>query len=152
MKWNQLFFWMVKCSRRFFEKGAFLFWAIHMIQTIFRRRCHKVHWQWWKVPWFQTSVSNSVLNFQYRGRPGIIPVLAGIEVFSLNIPLPPQKSGKFVVKTAVKCIQYNLDLCTFIFNELLTQKCWSIHSFRFKPIWAFKKYGIYYQRTKSQYL
>jgi hypothetical protein len=33
------------------------------------------------------------------------------------------KSGKFDVKTAVKCIQYNLELCTFIFYELLTQKC-----------------------------
>jgi hypothetical protein len=38
------------------------------------------------------SVSNSVLNFQYRGQynTGIskmsIPVLAGIEVFSRNIP------------------------------------------------------------------
>jgi hypothetical protein len=43
------------------------------------------------------SVSNSVLNFQYRGRynTGIskmsIPVLAGIEVFSRNIPLPLKK-------------------------------------------------------------
>jgi hypothetical protein len=69
------------------------------------------------------------LNFQYRGRykTGIskmsIPVLAGIEVFSRNIPLPLKKSGKFDVKTAVKCIQYNLALCTFIFNEFLTQKC-----------------------------
>jgi hypothetical protein len=58
------------------------------------------------------SVSNSVLNFQYRGRynTGIskmsIPVLAGIEVFSRNIPLPLKKSGKFDVKTAVKCIQH----------------------------------------------
>jgi hypothetical protein len=75
------------------------------------------------------SVSNSVLNFQYRGRynTGIskmsIPVLAGIEVFSRNIPLPLYKGCKVDVKTAVKCIQYNLDLCTFIFNELLTQKC-----------------------------
>jgi hypothetical protein len=43
-----------------------------------------------------------------------IPVLAGIEVFPRIIPLPPQKSGKFEVKTAVKCTQYNLDLCTFI--------------------------------------
>jgi hypothetical protein len=53
------------------------------------------------------SVSNSVLKIQYRGRynTGIskisIPVLAGNEDFSRNIPLPP-------VKTAVKCIQYNL--------------------------------------------
>jgi hypothetical protein len=43
------------------------------------------------------SVSNSVLNFQYRGRynTGIskmsIPVFAGIEVFSRNIPLPLKK-------------------------------------------------------------
>jgi hypothetical protein len=62
------------------------------------------------------SVYNSVLNFQYRDRynTGIskisIPVLAGIEFFSRNIPLPQ-------VKTAVKCIQYNLDLCTFIVNS-----------------------------------
>jgi hypothetical protein len=75
------------------------------------------------------SVSNSVLNFQYRGRynTGIskmsIPVFAGIEVLSRNIALTLNKSGKFDVKTTVKCIQYNLDLCTFIFNELLTQKC-----------------------------
>jgi hypothetical protein len=75
------------------------------------------------------SVSNSVLNFQYRGRynTGIskmsIPVLAGNEVCARNIPLPLKKSGKFDVKTAVKCTQYNLELCTFIFNELLTQKC-----------------------------
>jgi hypothetical protein len=60
--------------------------------------------------WQAASVSNSVLNFQYRGRynTGIskmsIPVLAGVEVFSRNIPLPLKKSGKFDVKTAVKCI------------------------------------------------
>jgi hypothetical protein len=62
-----------------------------------------------------TSVYNSVLKFQYRGRynTGIskmsIPVLAGIEFFSRNIPLTLKKSGKVDVKTAVKCLQYNLD-------------------------------------------
>jgi hypothetical protein len=56
------------------------------------------------------SVSNSVLNFQYRGRynTGIskmsIPVLAGIEFFFAKYNLTPKKSGKFDVKTAVKCI------------------------------------------------
>jgi hypothetical protein len=65
---------------------------------------------------------------QYRGRynTGIskmsIPVLAGIEVFLRNIPLPLKKSGQFGFKTAVKCTQYNLDLCTFTFNEILMQK------------------------------
>jgi hypothetical protein len=52
------------------------------------------------------SVSNSVLSFQYRGRArryntGIpknsIPVLAGIEVFSRNIPLPLKQIGTFDV-------------------------------------------------------
>jgi hypothetical protein len=61
------------------------------------------------------SVSNSVLKLQYRGRYNtgiskmLIPVLAGIEFFSRNIPLPLKKSRKVDVKTAVKCIQYNLD-------------------------------------------
>jgi hypothetical protein len=61
-----------------------------------------------------------VFQIQYRGRynTGIskmsIPVLAGIEVFFTKYTLTPKKSGKFDVKTAVKCIQYNLDLCTFI--------------------------------------
>jgi hypothetical protein len=37
--------------------------------------------------------------------------------------LTPKKSGQFGVKTtAVKCIQYNLDLCSLIFYEILTQK------------------------------
>jgi hypothetical protein len=65
---------------------------------------------------------------QYRGRynAGIsqisIPVFAGIEFFSQNVPLPLKKIRQFDVKTAVKIIQYNLDLCTFIFNEIVMQK------------------------------
>jgi hypothetical protein len=68
------------------------------------------------------------LKMQYRGRnnTGIskmsIPVLAGIEFFFTKYTLTTKKSGQFSVKTAVKCIQYNLDLCTFIFNEILMPK------------------------------
>jgi hypothetical protein len=52
----------------------------------------------------RTSVANSVLKFQYRGRynTGIskmsIPALAGIEFFSRNIPLPLKKVGKLMSK------------------------------------------------------
>jgi hypothetical protein len=53
---------------------------------------------------FGGSVSNLVLNFQYRGRynTGIsiisIPILAGIEFFSRNIPLPLKKLGNLMSK------------------------------------------------------
>jgi hypothetical protein len=51
-----------------------------------------------------SSVSNSVLKIQYRGwyNTGIskisIPVLAGIEDFSRNIPLPLKKVGNLMSK------------------------------------------------------
>jgi hypothetical protein len=88
-----------------------LFFSVPPAHKILQNKTLPKFWYYWKwciiksikckahIP---TSVSNSVLNFQYRGRynTGIskIPANTGIEFFSRNIPLPLKKVGNLMSK------------------------------------------------------
>jgi hypothetical protein len=86
----------------------------------------------YRTIWLVTIMSISYYSYQYMG------------ISVSNSVLNPTRYWGFLRK-----IPYNLHLCALIFNELVTHKCWSIHSFRFEGIWALKNIWNWLQFSRT---